>query len=34
MQGDIDINGYEVKGLAYPINDDMAASKGLWRVFF
>ncbi len=28
MQGDIDMNGYEVKGLADPINDDMTASKG------
>ena len=28
MQGDIDMNGNEVKGLADPTNDDMAASKG------
>ncbi len=28
MQGDIDMSGYEVKGLADPTNDDMAASKG------
>ena len=28
MQGDIDMNGNEVKGLADPINNDMAASKG------
>ena len=28
MQGDIDMNGNEIKGLADPINDDMAASKG------
>ncbi len=28
MQGDIDMNGNEISGLADPINDDMAASKG------
>ena len=28
MQEDIDMNGNEVKGLADPTNDDMAASKG------
>jgi hypothetical protein len=28
MQGDIDMQGHEVKGLADPTNDDMAASKG------
>ncbi len=28
MQGDIDMNGDEISGLADPINDDMAASKG------
>ncbi len=28
MQGDIDMSGNEVKGLADPTNDDMAASKG------
>ena len=28
MQGDIDMNGNEIKGLADPTNDDMAASKG------
>ncbi len=30
MQGDIDMNGNDVKGLANPTNDDrdMAASKG------
>jgi hypothetical protein len=28
MQGDIDMNGHEVRGLVDPINDDMAASKG------
>ncbi len=27
MQGDIDMNGNEISGLADPINDDMAASK-------
>ncbi len=29
MQGDIDMNGDEISGLADPINDNMAASKGL-----
>ena len=28
MQGDIDMNGHEVRGLVDPINDNMAASKG------
>ncbi len=28
MQGDINMNGNEISGLADPINDDMAASKG------
>ena len=28
MQGDIIMNGNEISGLADPINDDMAASKG------
>ena len=28
MQGDIDMQGHEVKGLADPTNDDMAASEG------
>ena len=28
MQGDIDMNGNEVKGLADHTNDDMATSKG------
>ncbi len=28
MQGDIDMNVNEIKGLADPTNDDMAASKG------
>ena len=28
MQGDIDMNGNEISGLADPTNDDMAASKG------
>ena len=28
MQGDIDMNGDEISGLADSINDDMAASKG------
>ena len=39
MRGDIDMNGNEVKGLADPTNDDMAASKGfvesnflIWQV--
>ena len=28
MQGDIDMNGNEISGLADPTNDDMAASRG------
>ncbi len=28
IQGDIDMNGNEVKGLTDPTNDDMAASEG------
>ena len=28
MQGDIDMSGHEVKGLADPTNDDLAACKG------
>ncbi len=28
MQGDINMNGHNVKGLSDPTNDDMAASKG------
>ena len=28
MQGDIDMDGHNVKGLVDPTNDDMAASKG------
>ena len=36
MQGDIDMNGHEVKGLADPtlLADDMALVKDLWRVIF
>ncbi len=34
MQGDIDMNGNEISGLADPINDDMAASKGFMESNF
>ncbi len=34
MQGDIDMSGHEVKGLADPTNDDMAASKGFVETIF
>ena len=34
MQGDIDMNGNEIKGLADPTNDDMATSKGFVESIF